>query len=123
MTRYFAMHSKLRGVLFLAILLCCATPARCQSTFGDIIGVVKDPGQGLVGSAQVTLTSVEEQDEHSATTDSDGFFHFVNLKPGHYTLLVKVAGFSDYKVASLQLDARQSLRLDVALKLATSSQT
>src|SRR5580704_887421 len=123
MTQYFAFPSKLRGALFAFIFFCSVIPSRCQSTFGDIIGVVKDPGQGLVGGAQVTLASVEEKDEHSATTDSDGAFHFVNLKPGHYNLLVKATGFADYKVLSFQLDARQSLRLDVSLKLATSSQS
>src|SRR6202790_2273930 len=123
MTQYFALHAKLRGALFAFIFFCSVIPSRCQSTFGDIIGVVKDPGQGLVGGAEVTLASVEEKGEHSATTDTVGAFHFVNLKPGHYNLLVKATGFADYKVASLQLDARQSLRLDVALKLATSAQT
>src|SRR6202790_3278687 len=123
MTQYFALHAKLRGALFAFIFFCSVIPSRCQSTFGDIIGVVKDPGQGLVGGAEVTLASVEEKGEHSATTDTVGAFHFVNLKPGHYNLLVNATGFADYKVASLQLDARQSLRLDVALKLATSAQT
>jgi hypothetical protein len=123
MTRYSAFSSNLSGVFFVAVLISCAVPAYGQSTFGDIIGVVKDPGEGLVGAAQVTLTSVEEKDEHSATTASDGAFHFVNLKPGHYNLLVKATGFADYKVASLQLDARQTLRLDIPLKLSASTQT
>jgi len=123
MTQYFAFGSKFRCVLLALILFGSVIPSRCQSTFGDIIGVVKDPGQGLVAGAQVALTSAEEKDEHSATTDSDGAFHFVNLKPGHYNLLVKATGFADYKVSSFQLDARQSLRLDVALKLATSAQS
>jgi hypothetical protein len=123
MTRYSAFHLNLSGVFFVAVLISCAVPAYCQSTFGDIIGVVKDPGEGLVGAAQVTLTSVEEKDDHSATTASDGAFHFVNLKPGHYNLLVKATGFADYKVASLQLDARQTLRLDIPLKLSASTQT
>ena len=43
-------------------------------------------------------------------------------KPGHYELVIHEDGFSDYKVSSLQLDARQNLRLDAALKLATSAQ-
>jgi Carboxypeptidase regulatory-like domain len=123
MTRYSAFHCKLCGVLGAIILLCCAIPARAQSTFGDILGVVKDGGQDLVGGAGVTLTSIDEKDEHSAATDGDGAFHFVNLKPGHYDLVVKATGFADYKVASIQLDARQSLRLDIVLRLATSAQT
>jgi hypothetical protein len=126
MTRYFLFTTKLDAALFAFVLLFVSSfvpSARGQSTFGDVVGVVKDPGQGLVGGAQVVLTSIEEQDQHTSTTDSDGLFHFVNLKPGHYTLLVKAIGFADYKVASLQLDARQTLRLDALLRLATSAQT
>jgi len=94
-----------------------------QSTFGEILGVVKDPSQGAIPGAQVVLTSVEEQSTHAATTDADGAFHFVNLKPGHYQLEVKAAGFNNYKISSLVVDARQSVRLDVSLKLATNAQT
>jgi len=34
-------------------------PLEAQSTFGEVIGVVKDPGQGVVSGAQVTLTSLD----------------------------------------------------------------
>ena len=122
MTRRSFLLLNLCGLLTL-LLLFGAASTRCQSTFGEILGVIKDPGQGLVGSASLVLISMEEHDEHSTVADADGAFHFVNLKPGHYTLLVKASGFSDYKMSSLQLDARQSLRLDVALKLATNAQT
>src|SRR6202521_2561277 len=88
-----------------------------------MIGVVKDPGQGVVPGAQVTLTNVDEHTRHSAATDTDGAFHFVNLKPGHYELLVAATGFAEYKMTAVQLDARQSLRLDVTLKLASASQS
>jgi len=118
------LSNMIRKLSLLVIATLLSAPwARGQSTFGDIIGVVKDPSQGLVGAAMVTLTSIEEKDEHTATTDSDGAFHIVNLKPGHYTLLVTGTGFADYRVSSLQLDARQSLRLDIPLKLATSAQS
>lgn len=87
------------------------------------MGVVKDPSQGEVAGAQVMLTSLEDGSQRSATTDGNGAFEFVNLKPARYELVVHGDGFADYKAASLQLEARQSLRLDVALKLATSTQT
>jgi hypothetical protein len=75
-----SMPCKLSTIFFAFLLLASWTVG--QSTFGEIIGVVKDPGEGLVAGAQVTLVNVEEHDEHSATTDVDGGFHFVNLKPG-----------------------------------------
>jgi hypothetical protein len=100
-----------------------AARLEAQSTFGEMIGVVKDPGQGVVPGAQVTLTSVDEHTQHAARTDADGAFHFVNLKPGHYELVVAAAGFAEYKMTAVQLDARQSFRLDVMLSLASAAQT
>jgi Carboxypeptidase regulatory-like domain len=115
------MLNKVFAVLL--VILWSAPWSMGQSTFGEILGVLKDPSQGAVPGAQAVLTNVEERAEYSASTDADGGFHFVNLKPGHYHLQIKAAGFSDYRISSFQLDARQSLRLDVALKIATNAQT
>jgi hypothetical protein len=69
-------------VVLLAAIVLLTTRTTGQSTFGEPIGVVKDPGLGLVTSAVITLTSVEEKNKYSAASDADGVFHFVNLKPG-----------------------------------------
>src|ERR1700730_10964786 len=94
-----------------------------QSTFGGIVGAVKDPGEGAVAGAQLTLTNLDDHTLRNTIADGNGGFEFVNLKPGRYQIEVHAQGFADYKVSFLQLDARQSLRLDVPLKLATSMQT
>ena len=94
-----------------------------QSTFGGIVGIVKDPSQQAVGGALVTLTSLDDRTQRTATTAGDGEFEFINLKAGRFELLVRADGFADYKVSSLELAARQSLRLDVGLKLASATQT
>src|SRR5450755_2595984 len=94
-----------------------------QSTFGGIVGVVKDPSQSAVAGAQLTLTNLDDRTQRNAGSDANGAFEFINLKPAHYELIVHADGFADYRVSSLQLDARQSLRFDVPLKVATSTQT
>jgi len=112
-----------RIVFALIAVLCVPVIVAAQSTFGSIVGVVKDPGQGAVAGAQVALISVDDNTQHDATTNSDGAFQLVNLKAGRYNLLVHADGFAEYKMTSLQLDARQTLRADVELKLASSTQT
>jgi hypothetical protein len=96
---------------------------RAQSTFGGIVGVVKDPGQGAIAAAQIVLTNIDDRTQHNATTDTNGSFEFINLKAGRYELLVHANGFADLKMTSLQLDARQTLRADVELKVAAATQT
>ena len=109
--------------IFLIAIVLLVPRATGQSTFGGIVGVVKDPSQSAVPNAQLTLTSLDDRSQRSASTDNNGGFEFINLKAGHYELEIRADGFADYKVESLQLDARQSLRLDVSLKLAGSTQT
>jgi hypothetical protein len=113
-------------VRLLAVLLTIALVApfaRAQSTFGDVVGTVKDPSQRSVAGARIAATRIEDKSEQLATTDADGAFRIVNLKPGHYDVVIIADGFAEYKVSSAQLDARQSLRLDVTLKLASAAQS
>jgi hypothetical protein len=73
------MLNKLSTFLIATVL--STSGAIGQSTFGGIVGVVKDPSQGEVAGAQVMLTSLEDGNQRSATTDGNGAFEFVNLKP------------------------------------------
>ena len=57
-----------------------------QSTFGGIVGVVKDPGQRSVAGAQLTLTNLDDLSQRNASTDDNGGFEFINLKAGRYEL-------------------------------------
>jgi hypothetical protein len=77
------MFSKVLAAVFVLVFF---TPRSLpQSTFGDVVGVVKDPSQKAVPGAQVVLTSLEDKSEPPTTTDADGAFHLVNLKPATTT--------------------------------------
>ena len=97
-------------------------PAGAQSTFGSIVGVVRDPTQLVVPGTIVTLRSLDENTARIATVGGDGAFEFVNLKPGRYSLAAAAQGFADFLVQSAQLEARQTLRIDVTLALKNESQ-
>src|ERR1700676_1070874 len=112
-----------KAIMILLVVTLSAPWANAQSTFGDVVGVVKDQNQGGVAGAQVLLTSVDDGSQHQTTSDADGAFHFVNLKAGNYSFAATAAGFADFKISSAHLDARQTLRLDVAMKLASASQS
>lgn len=112
-----------KTIMILLVITLSAPWASAQSTFGDVVGVVKDQNQGAVPNAQIVLSSVDDGSQHQAASDADGAFHFVNLKAGNYALVATAAGFADFKISSAHLDARQTLRLDVAMKLASASQS
>jgi Carboxypeptidase regulatory-like domain len=108
---------------FLLVLFLFVPTTFAQSTFGTLVGSVKDPGQGDVPAAQLLLLCLDDQSQRTATSDENGAFEFPNLKPGRYELTVHANGFAEYKASSIQLEARQSLRLDVILRLSASTQT
>ncbi len=108
-------------LLLSCVVLLSLAPA--QSTFGTIVGVVKDPGGLVIPGARVTLLSLDDRSTHDAVSDPDGSFQFMNVKPGRYEIDVHADGFNVFKLQSLQLDARQTLRTDVSLKIASASET
>src|ERR1700676_2888904 len=112
-----------KTIMILLVITVSAQSATAQSMFGDIVGGVKDKNQGAVPNAQIVLTSVDDGSQHQTISDTDGAFHLVNLKAGNYALVATAAGFSDFKISSAHLDARQTLRLDIAMKLASASQS
>ncbi|MGA7379766.1 MAG: TonB-dependent receptor, partial [Terriglobales bacterium] len=109
------------ATLFLACIVLLSA-AQAQSTFGAIVGVVKDPGGLVVPGAKVTLLSLDDRTTRDALSDPDGSFQFMNVKPGRYEIDVHADGFSAFTLQSVQLDARQTLRTDVSLRVATTTQ-
>src|ERR1039458_356300 len=72
-------------------------------------------------TASVKIRSLEDNSSRSTTSDQNGSFEFVNLKPGNYALSARAEGFADFQVPSAELSARQTLRIDVTLGVKTQS--
>ena len=109
-----------------SILLCVLgmiVSANAQSTFGSIVGVVHDTTQAVVPGASVKIRSLEDNSTRSTTSDQNGSFEFVNLKPGNYAFSAEAQGFAEFQVPSAELTARQTLRIDVTLGIKSQSQT
>jgi len=114
-----------------AVTLCAATmlsaillPAGvAQSTFGTILGTVQDATGAVIPGATLTAQSLDENDVRTTTSGSSGEFVFQNLKAGHYKVIIRKSGFADSVVLSATLEARQELRLPVALNVASGSTT
>jgi hypothetical protein len=97
--------------------------AVAQSTFGSIVGVVHDKTDAVIPGATVQLKDLADNRTRSTTSDQNGSFEFVNLKPSRYEVSVHAEGFADFRVQSAELTARQALRLDVTLTIKSQSET
>ena len=109
------------GLLALLVISISAT-LEAQSTFGGIVGVVKDQSGLLVPGAQLTLSGLDDQSSHTAVSDPDGSFQFMNVKAGRYDISVQAPGFAPFKLQSVRLEARQTLREEITLKVASASE-
>jgi hypothetical protein len=116
-------NSRIAAAIIVLCIIEINVCAHAQSTFGSIVGVVHDATQAVVPGAAITLKSLGDNSARSTTSDENGSFEFVNLKPGHYALSAEAPGFSDFRVPSAELTARQALRIDVTLGVKSQSQT
>jgi hypothetical protein len=76
-----------------------------------------------VTGAEITLSSVDEQSARTTVSDSDGAYQFMNVKPGQYGINVRAEGFAASRLQGVQLEARQTLREEITLKVASASET
>jgi Carboxypeptidase regulatory-like domain len=51
----------------------------------------------MVPNATVTLTDTASQETRTATSNSAGFYTFVNVPPGTYDITVTKAGFKKFR--------------------------
>src|SRR5580692_5191873 len=111
----------------LLILTACVVssglPAMGQSTFGAIVGTVKDQSGSVVPGATVTLVNVGSSATHTATTSASGNYEFPNLDAGIYQVSIQASGFKDQIFDHLVLQARDTQRIDASLAVGAESQT
>ena len=117
------IHSTIGAVLLVLCVLWVSVPVDAQSTFGSIVGVVHDTTEAVVPGASVKIRRLEDDSIRSTTSDQNGSFEFVNLKPGNYALSTLAEGFAEFHVPSAELTSRQTLRIDVTLGIKSQSQT
>lgn len=111
----------IQAVLILGFLFC--TSAFAQSTYGTILGTVKDPGGNVVVGAKILLTNQGTSVQRNAATDQSGNYVLPNLEQGTYELTIQATGFQEVRNTSLTLQARETMRVDGALKVASQSQS
>src|ERR1700729_4331590 len=109
----------------LVALLACvmSSTAYAQSTFGSIVGTVKDQSGSVVPGATVTLVNVGSSAKHTATSSAAGSYEFLNLDAGTYQVEIQASGFKEQVFDHLVLQARDTQRIDATLAIGAESQT
>ncbi len=105
------------------LLLIVAGPVVAQSTYGTILGTVRDASGGVVAGAHVSLLNTGTTATRSAETDDNGDYAFRNIDVGAYKLTLSAANFQTVSLPTVELTARETRRLDVTLRLKGETQT
>lgn len=125
---FFAAHrprlvSAIAFGLFVLLGGTASAPLAAQSTFGSILGTVRDTTGAVVSGAEVQLTNSGTTAVRTAVTDTSGSYAFNNIDVGQYVLAISAPGFEKESLPEISLLARETRRLDVTLKAGAEAQT
>ena len=102
-------------------LLAYVSIAWGQSTFGSVLGTVKDPSGSSVPKATVELINTGTNAVRSVQTSANGSYQFVNVDVGTYQLRVEAPGFQKSEFQPFELASRDSKHIDLDLQLASQA--
>src|SRR5436190_9677744 len=106
------------------VLASAIAPASSFAQATGIAGVVKDTSGAVLPGVTVEASSpalIERT--RSATTDSQGQYKILDLRPGTYTVTFTLPGFSTVKREDVELPAQFTATVNVELKVGTLEET
>ncbi|MGB9182069.1 MAG: carboxypeptidase regulatory-like domain-containing protein [Pyrinomonadaceae bacterium] len=112
--------SKFLKLTVAALMLFCLSAiavAQSQATGGQIVGTVKNPTGELVPGATVVVTNVATNLSQTLTTDDQGGFRALNLKPGDYTVEVTASGFGKSTQTGYKVEVGSALDAEITLQV------
>src|SRR6516162_9516634 len=117
-----------RRVVFVSVVITiCAilagTRSYGQSTFGSILGTVRDASGAAIAGAQVTLTNLGTSAMRTETTDESGDYAFRNIDVAVYNLTITAPGFRTQTLQGIALTARETRREEAVLRVSGETQT
>ncbi|MCU1270091.1 MAG: TonB-dependent hemoglobin/transferrin/lactoferrin receptor family protein [Acidobacteriaceae bacterium] len=115
-------HAVVLFLFFCALLLVCL-PARAQVDRGTIVGTVTDPSGARISDAAITLTNRDTGEPIHLTTNSEGDYNAKLVKIGNYSVSATKQGFEKTIQQSVDVAVNQSVRVDLVLKLGSTSET
>jgi hypothetical protein len=117
----------MRAILSSLVIVCLASVAplgaQSQITTGVIQGIVLDATGAVLPGADATITNLETNLTQNRTTDSDGRFVFLQLRPGRYTATFRLSGFGTFVQESIDLTVGQTINLAPRLVVGNLTET
>ena len=106
---------------FLAFL--CASVLFGQTSTGTINGTLTDPTGAAVPGVAVKIVNQATKIESQTTSNQDGYFTFVNVQPGDYTISVEASGFKRTVTSPFTLGVSETSTQNISLAVGSVSET
>ncbi len=108
--------------VFLVLLFAPAIIYAQGSSTATVTGTVTDQKGSAVPNASVEIRDTATNASRSQTTNDAGYYTFVSVPPGTYTVVIKKDGFRTTNIGPLAVQVGRSATVDAQLEIGTISQ-
>jgi len=106
-----------KGCLLVSLL--CSAVVTSAAPVGSIKGYVRDASGGAVTGSSVAVSDELTKVSRKTIADGNGFYQFLDLAPGLYSVSGEAAGFRKGIVRSVSVLLNQVVALDLTLAIGT----
>src|SRR5271154_1693908 len=113
----------MRSCVLVTLLILSAATAFAQSEGARISGRVTDPTDAVIVGAECTITNIETNASTTTTTNEDGIYVILDLRPATYRLTIQKDGFRTVVQPNLPLYVQDALNENFKLAIGSVSDT
>lgn len=110
-------------VCALALCLAGASAAFAQASSATINGTLRDSSGSVIPGATLALRNTATSVETRTASNESGYYAFLNILPGQYTLEVTKAGFRTNKLSQFTLAVNQTATIDIIMEIGSVDQS
>jgi len=112
-----------RGILSLALVASFTILGWSQTATTSLRGTISDPQGAVIEGATATLANPAIGFSRSTKTDDHGFYQFLQVTPGTYTLTLAKPGFAVLKEEGLQLQVNVPATSNLTMRVQAETST
>ena len=105
------------ALLAVGMLVCCLSMTLQARVAAGISGIVTDPSGAVVPGATIAAKAVDTGIVTTRQTNAEGFYAFLDLQPGRYTVEVHQTGFEAFVQTGILLDVDSAKVLNIKLSV------
>src|SRR5713101_1160780 len=109
--------------VFFLMLLVSSVALYGQTATSEVNGTVTDQSASVVSGATVKLINQGTKLQDQTSTNSTGYFVFVNVRPGTYVLKVEAKGFKTSAVAPFEVQVNTTISQPLKLAIGQLTET